>query len=72
MAYNLKKIIERQARNTYQCQCEQPEPCSEIIHKGERYMLIKALEKEMGEYRNKELKISTDCKWWQKWGRFLR
>lgn len=68
--YSIRGVINREARNKYQCQCKQ-QGCHEIIEKGQQYALFKIVVKLQGERKNQERKISHDCAWYKKWREFL-
>jgi len=68
--YQIRRVITRQARNNYQCQCGQ-EGCQERIERGQEYALFMIVEKLQGSYKNKEKKVSLHCDWFNKWRGFL-
>ena len=62
---------EYQIREHYKCQCGQ-DKCQERIEPGQQYAVFKIVEKLLGEYKNKERKISHNCEWYKHWKEFLQ
>lgn len=69
--HQIRKVVNRQARNNYKCECGQ-EGCQELIEKGQEYAVYKIVEKLQGEFKNKEKKVSHHCEWFKKWREFLQ
>lgn len=68
--HQIRKVVHRQARKPYDCQCGQDD-CQERIEQGAEYALFKIVEKLQGDYKNKEKKVSHHCEWFKKWREFL-